>query len=254
MCVWHRGKNCSSSRLISFKMLTKNILRTSGSCHLLGGIFSSFVQGCLAVLCIGTLMIKRQQESPRRDWFVWSLDVGKQGMGSLIGHVANIYLSIVISKSVSSGDECQWYCLTYVVDCAVGTVLNIFFIRVCEKLYERFPRLEFLDFGFYGNPPSLLLWTPQLIVWLTIVILSKIIILLVLKHFISPLNTLVGFLFLIFTGQPDLELVFVMIVVPLILNTLIFWIVDTFLKRQDHSSVAQPDPDEEAPLVENVSV
>lgn len=50
-----------------------------GSCHLLGGIFASFIQGCLALLCIGTLIIKRQNEHPRRDWLVWFLDVMKQG-------------------------------------------------------------------------------------------------------------------------------------------------------------------------------
>jgi hypothetical protein len=52
---------------------------SEGNCRLIDGPFASFIQACLAIVCIGTLIIKRQQESPRREVFVWFLDVMKQG-------------------------------------------------------------------------------------------------------------------------------------------------------------------------------
>jgi hypothetical protein len=48
-------------------------------CHLLGGTFSTFVQASLGVICISALIVKRHNEVPQRDWFVWFLDVMKQG-------------------------------------------------------------------------------------------------------------------------------------------------------------------------------
>jgi hypothetical protein len=224
----------------------------SKHCHLLGGMFSSMIQAFLALLCIGTLIIKREQEYPRREWLVWFLDVAKQGLGSTVGHVANIYLSIVISKTVTSGDQCQWYFLTYVVDCTIGTFLNLWFIRVCEFLLQRHPKWVFLNFGDYGDQPSIKSWVPQLIVWIFIVVLGKIIILVVLKHFIVPLNIMIGFLFLVFRDKPQLELVMVMIIIPTILNTVIFWVTDTFLKRHNHVVRSTASVDEGDLLIEEV--
>ncbi len=48
-------------------------------CHLLGGTFSTLVQATLGILCVSALVIKRHNEVPQRDWFVWFLDMMKQG-------------------------------------------------------------------------------------------------------------------------------------------------------------------------------
>ena len=48
-------------------------------CHLLGGVFSTLVQATLAFLCVVALVVKRHNEVPQRDWYVWFLDVMKQG-------------------------------------------------------------------------------------------------------------------------------------------------------------------------------
>jgi len=48
-------------------------------CHLLGGVFSTLVQAVLAFLCVVALVVKRHNEVPQRDWYVWFLDVMKQG-------------------------------------------------------------------------------------------------------------------------------------------------------------------------------
>jgi len=77
-------------------------------CRLLGGAFASIVQGILGFICISALVIKRENEVPRRDWYVWFLDVNKQGIGASFGHFANIFLSVAIAEQLVDADECQW--------------------------------------------------------------------------------------------------------------------------------------------------
>jgi hypothetical protein len=48
-------------------------------CKLLGGMFSTLVQASLGAICVSALVIKRHNEVPQRDWYVWFLDVMKQG-------------------------------------------------------------------------------------------------------------------------------------------------------------------------------
>ena len=216
-------------------MVIMNFSGSSRLCTLLGGTFAAVIQASLALVCVGTLIVKRQHETPRRDWFVWFLDVMKQGIGSVFGHFANIYLSILIAQSLPRGtaDQCQWYGLTYIVDCTVGTFWNLLFLQCFELIVSRNKDLySIFNFGDYGNPPQLKIFFPQLFVWLVIVITGKILIILVIYQFILPINHTMIYLFRPLKNHPDMELVTVMIFIPACLNVLQFWVTDTFLKRQ----------------------
>lgn len=177
----------------------------------------------------------------------------KQGIGSTFGHFSNIYLSVVIASSLVSGDECQWYCLTYVVDCTLGTAINLGFLYLFERLQQHLRQnssatggniqqcINILEMGDYGDPPQLSLWIPQLLLWLTIVIVGKILTLFLLMAFITQLDAALTFLFQGLKNHPKVELLMVMVIIPTILNSAQFWITDTFLKKQDHASNAGVD-------------
>lgn len=204
------------------------------SCQLLGGVFSILVQLSLAAICVLTLVYKRQTEVPRRDWLVWFLDATKQGVGSSFGHFSNMFVSVVIADSIVGADECQWYCLTYVIDCTFGTVLNLTFLSLFEKLVQHYQfATEYLNFGEYGDPPSMKIYALQLSIWLLFVVLGKCIILFILIQVINPLDKAISVLFSVFQNHPEAELVMVMIVIPTILNSIQFWVTDTFLKKQE---------------------
>ena len=155
-------------------------------------------------------------------------------IGSSYGHFSNIFLSVFIAGGITDGDECQWYCLTYIADSTFGTVFNITFLKLFEYFMHRcLPNNTTMNFGDYGNPPQLCtIWFPQLVVWMTIVTVAKICTLLIVYQFILPLDVILTFLFKIFVGQPELELIVVMIIIPTMLNTVQFWITDTFLMKQ----------------------
>lgn len=214
----------------------------SAECHLLGGFFASFVQACLGVLCISALIIKRHNEVPKRDWYVWFLDVTKQGMGASFGHFANIFLSMIIASILDHADECQWYSLTFVVDSTIGTVLNLTFLRLFGLCMQRLPQCTIMNMGDYGDPPQLWIYIPQLLVWLLIVSFVKALTVLAMIPCLEQLNSFVRYLFRVFDGEPQLELVVVMIIIPTVLNTLQFWITDTFLMShtdERHQQVQQ---------------
>jgi hypothetical protein len=174
-------------------------------------------------------------------------------IGSGFGHFANIFLSVVIAGSIADADECQWYCLTYMIDSTVGTVINILLLKCFEGQVQRFlPDCTLMRFGDYGDPPQLCIWFPQLVVWMCIVIVAKLITLYLLLQFIQPLNFLVSHLFSVFHDKPQVELVLVMIIIPTIMNTIQFWVTDTFLKKHEEEEQTDSELDEE--LISGVSL
>jgi uncharacterized membrane protein YhaH (DUF805 family) len=246
----------------------------ASSCRLVGGVFAILVQVCLAFVCVMTLIVKRFHERPQRNWLVWCMDATKQGLGSSFGHFSNIYLSMIIAQSlttdtesseqygtnsehhlhrplllnlatnrkvfVSVGDECQWYCTTYVLDATVGTAFNLLLLSAFAYLIRQVPccrERPVMVMGFYGDPPQMSLFLPQLGVWLIIVVISKLLLLATLTRLLRPIDAVLSDLFTPLRRHPELELVLVMIVIPTCLNALQFWLTDSFLKRSEGTLV-----------------
>jgi hypothetical protein len=225
-------------------MASDSTSSSASACHLVNGVFALGVQALLAFLCITTLIIKRYQETPRREWIVWFMDASKQGASSSMGHMSNIILSIIIAESIQddNSDECQWYCTAYISDCVFGTCFNFILLMLFERIIAAVSpaHAEYFKFGVYGDPPSVLRWLPQVAIWLVIVIISKCLVLSVLFAFIHPLDVTGKAIFSHFHNYPKLELLMVMIVIPMILNSVQFWVTDTFLKLNDESLQRRP--------------
>lgn len=226
------------------------MVQSSGQCHLLGGAFASSIQVCLAILCISTLAFKRYGEIPQRPWVVWALDVGKQSVGSSFGHFSNIFLSEIIATELTGGDECQWYCLSFLLDSTLGTFVNLSLLHFAENLIRNRASLHYLQFGDYGDPPSLIRWTAQLGIWLTLVIIGKIVCVFILVQFSGTLEMMISYVFQNLRSHPQTELIVVMIVIPGISNVISFWITDTYLKRHEHFHEQVPQTDLDADLLE----
>lgn len=217
-------------------------------CILLGGLFQLIVQLLLGIVCMTTLLVKRAQEYPQRPFGIFVLDAGKQGIGALMGHFSNIALSITINGSLVDGnsDECLWYCLSFIVDCTFGTFISLFTLYLFEQIFST-------KMGEYGDTlnPSMFIWSYQLVVWLIIIIISKLFIFLFLIHMSKPLDYILGDLFSPLQQYPNFKLFLVMVIIPFILNVFQFYIQDNFLKGKAnrfshaHSQVLQLDLDEE---------
>lgn len=68
----------------------------NGECQLLGP-FAIFVQGALGGCALLALVYKRWRERPQRPLKIWSFDVSKQVVGSVLVHIANLLMSMMSS-------------------------------------------------------------------------------------------------------------------------------------------------------------
>lgn len=126
-----------------------------GECRLLGP-FALFVQLALGALALTSLVYKRWRERPQRPIKIWFFDASKQVFGSVLVHVANVFMSMLTSgrfsikvepaavatavmmvKRVAGGDgeyvpnPCSFYLLNLAIDvsrcCATDLVLSQLF-------------------------------------------------------------------------------------------------------------------------------
>lgn len=116
-----------------------------------------------------------------------------------------------------------------------------------ENFIRKTPSLHYLTFGDYGDPPSLVRWTAQLGIWLTLVITGKVVCVSILLEFSTALENAISFIFQDLKAHPQSELIVVMIIIPGILNVVSFWITDTFLKENgaSHEQIPLTDLDED---------
>ena len=176
------------------------------------------------------------------------VDIMKQIFGQLFAHGLNIliaYILVDISKSESE-DECKWYLINYLLDTLVGVAMCYGFIRlqcyIADKcLCPKFRSGNYLSIE--SNSINKLQCVFQITSWLTIILLTKLLILCII---LIPLHQYLGDLgdFLVhpLIDYPKIELVVVMIIVPLIMNVCQFWIQDLFLRDK------KIDTDESCPL------
>lgn len=73
---------------------------SNGECSLLGS-FALLVQGALGALALLSLVYKRWRERPQRPLKIWFFDVSKQVFGSVLVHIANIFMSMLTSGRFS---------------------------------------------------------------------------------------------------------------------------------------------------------
>ncbi|XP_051544877.1 store-operated calcium entry regulator STIMATE-like [Myxocyprinus asiaticus] len=187
--------------------------------------FSVLIQGLLALLAFSTLMLKRYREPVRirRPWRIWFFDTSKQAIGALFMHFANILLSMLTSE-----DPCSLYLLNFLLDATLGMLVIWVGVKVVSKIVEH-KQLTLLMFGEYGDPPRVVAWLAQCSVYLLIVALEKSVVTLVL---LIPGWTNLEAVVLDYIPNPQLELTIVMLIVPFIVNSIMFWVVDSLTMRK----------------------
>uniref|UniRef100_A0A7S1BGI7 Uncharacterized protein n=1 Tax=Corethron hystrix TaxID=216773 RepID=A0A7S1BGI7_9STRA len=197
--------------------------------------FTAFVQGLLAFVALMSLWFKRQNEVPRRSFQTWFLDVSKQGVGAVYGHVANMFISAVIVYNIRGDnvldDECAWYAILYLIDTVFGLVLALMFLYILDVWAEKYNWDSLKNSGLYEGPDAVKHWWHQVIAWIVVLTLVKVFIVLFMWAFSPFLATWGGVLFGPLESNIRFELLFVMIFFPGLLNVIYFWVTDHFLKH-----------------------
>ena len=240
----------------------------SGECKLLGE-FAIFVQAALGALALLALVWKRWREHPRRPVKVWFFDVSKQVVGSLMVHFANVFLSMISSGhfeianqstnvtafAKGSGREhpnpCSFYLLNLAIDTTIGIPILVFFLRIFQALAMYTPLAnppESMKSGVYGNPPKVKWWLKQALIYFLGLMAMKVVVFIMFQVF--PWLGWVGDWALSWTeGKEWVQITFVMLIFPLIMNAAQYWIIDSFIKDPvgdyDYNAVGQDHDEDE---------
>ena len=230
------------------RLLTDNLNTTSSNneskdeqkCEMFGG-FGFLIQGILGAAAFSVLIVKRYVEKPRRPWKIWFYDILKQIISSLFLHLFNLVISAILSDDDNDADACVWYFVTVVLDCTLGAFLSYIFMWLVDGIVSS-SDLTLLKTGLYfeeyieNNKKQYKLkckkYGAQLGVWLAVTLIVKVILLIMLKICKLFLVNLGGFFLSPFTN-PKFRLVMVMIIFPVLLNALYFWVVDNILKLKE---------------------
>ncbi|KAM4035158.1 store-operated calcium entry regulator STIMATE-like [Anomaloglossus baeobatrachus] len=196
--------------------------------------FGVLIQGVLAVVAFSTLMLKRWREpkEERRPWRIWFFDTSKQAIGALFIHFTNIFLS-----DLTEEDPCSLYLMNFLLDATLGMILIWLSVKFVSMIVQQ-RRYTLLVFGEYGDPPQAAAWLGQCSLYLLIMIVEKTIISLIL---LIPGWTKLQEILLDYITDPKLELVLVMLVVPFIVNAIMFWVVDSLIMRKDRGLKVEND-------------
>jgi len=240
----------------------------NGECRLLGP-FALLVQGALGILALMSLVYKRHRERPQRPLLIWWYDASKQVFGSVLVHIANLLMSMlsagqlsVENAAVNSGvavsktsdgyqpNPCSFYLINLAIDTTIGIGILIPLVRLFTRLakHTRFgDPPESLQSGNYGRPPKMGWWLKQSVIYFMGLMGMKICVLIMFQAL--PWISRVGDWALRWTeGNERIQVAFVMLIFPVIMNAIQYYIIDSFIKdttKEGMMQVPNEDPDED---------
>ncbi|OQE43403.1 hypothetical protein PENCOP_c003G08243 [Penicillium coprophilum] len=208
-----------------------------GECKLLGP-FSVFVQIALGGLALLSLVFKRWRERPQRPVKVWAFDVSKQVFGSVMLHMLNLVMSMFSAGQLEirnsyKPNPCSFYLLNLGIDTTLGIPILILLLRVLNYLASYTPLAnppESIESGNYGQPPRVTWWLKQAIVYFMGLLGMKICVFFLIQ--LLPFIVKIGDWALRWTeGNTAVQIFFVMLLFPVIMNAIQYYIIDIFIKK-----------------------
>jgi len=212
----------------------------------------------LGLLAIGALLCKRHKERPQRPFDIWGFDVSKQVLSMLVAHICGLAIAALVAEAGQRAvSDCAWYLVAFTFDTTLGLALAIGFHTLALNAakhnagHSRFAA-RVAECGSYGTPPQ---WThlwPQLVEWITAVVVARFVCGSVVFMLRGLLIHIARALDSVFRGHPFALLYFVMLCCPLLMNLLQAIIQDMALKwkkshggreeaGEGHSSVPASD-------------
>ncbi|KAJ1343074.1 hypothetical protein BSLG_002100 [Batrachochytrium salamandrivorans] len=163
------------------------------------------------------------------------MDTSKQALAASLIHFANVLVSSVAGIDAEgnegrSSNPCVWYFLNLGLDTTVGVGILYLFLRGLHYLADVL-NIPDTQSGVYGTPPRVFPWFKQLCIFITAWFFVKLLVVLALSVFpffgtfgewvLSPLAAI---------GDPRFQIVFVMLIFPLIMNIVQAWLIDMVIK------------------------
>ncbi|EEP76097.1 conserved hypothetical protein [Uncinocarpus reesii 1704] len=209
----------------------------NGKCELLGS-FSLFVQAALGALAVLVLVYKRWKERPQRPVKVWAFDVSKQVVGSALLHLANLLASMFSAGQIPvtatyEPNPCTYYLLNLGIDTTLGIPVLILILRVLNRAALYTPLAnppESIESGNYGDPPNAVWWMKQSIIYFFGLVGMKTCVVVII-HMLPFIVELGDWALKWTEGNTAIQIIFVMLLFPVIMNGVQYYIIDIFIKK-----------------------
>mmetsp|Transcript_96145 Transcript_96145/g.229007 ORF Transcript_96145/g.229007 Transcript_96145/m.229007 type:complete len:235 (+) Transcript_96145:101-805(+) len=199
-------------------------------CTVISGPFAIAVQAFLAFVVLATLVYKRSTEHPQRKLNVWLMDVSKQGFAMSLQHFVNVALAVIFAREKGLAGECVWYIANFCITVVCGLIVLTAYMRIHHVFVDTY-KLTWLQSGEYGDPPDLRIWLAQTCYWGFVCCMEKFV---VAGTVIFPLHNRIDAAIAPleepWKRNPKMELVFVMVIAPTLLNPIWSWIIDNLVK------------------------
>ncbi|KAL4800057.1 vacuolar membrane protein-domain-containing protein [Aspergillus venezuelensis] len=235
----------------------------NGECRLLGP-FSLLVQASLGLLALLSLVYKRWRERPQRPVKVWAFDASKQVFGSSMLHLLNLLMSMFSAgqfeiTSKYKPNPCSFYLLNLGIDTTLGIPILIFILHFLNRLAKYTPLAnppESIESGNYGSPARAWWWFKQSVIYFMGLLGMKICVFFLIQ--MVPFIVQVGDWALRWTeGNTAVQIIFVMLLFPVIMNAIQYYIIDIFIKKpvseshdvDDNSTTSDNDRDDRHALL-----
>jgi hypothetical protein len=150
----------------------------------------------LGLFSFSMLFAKRAFEYPKRSYRIFLLDISKQAMSGLWCHAMNLYLAVFLQGLSSKGNGCEWYFTNFICEIAFGIVIS-YLIHSAILYFANKYDILILQSGVYlsihdaqyvyryswaelDKHINYRVWIIQLVVWLMIATISKIVVFMII--------------------------------------------------------------------------
>lgn len=220
------------------------------------GFIGIIVQILLGVISLSALLIKRYMENPKRPWIIWLLDTSKQVFSAFMAHFMNVFAAMFLNLESQESDDCDWYFVNICSDVLIGTALCYLILKTIE-IVAIHNQIFVLNTGMYVkedyqimnadeidptqrqkvNKIDYSIWAIQILVWTFIVIIVKVLLGLIMKLIAPTLEFVTSVLIGWMNIYPTLKLILIMMVIPMTLNAIQFWVQDNILMAQKEKNI-----------------
>ena len=172
---------------------------------------------------------------------IFLLDTFKQVSTQLLIHFINVAFSRILTEIQQKGtvkaDECSWYFMIFLIDLFPGLLITFFLSKLYDSTFEKCGWHSLVSGNYiktYMGVPIVdyKIYIVQIFLWMSIAFITKFSVI-VIQYLTLDLLALVAAASLkILDFSIDLKLFFVLIIFPFFVNTLVFWISDSLLKKK----------------------
>ena len=147
----------------------------------------------------------------------------------------NVMASLILSQR-EGNNPCQWYFITLMMDTTIGILVTYMILKIIEKICRAQGWTKAISGNYnedFDGEIDLAAWSLQLMLWVSIVAFNKWVLLIIITQFNAFFMEIGKNVLQPFAMSPKLELVFVMIIVPTVMNIFQFWVQDNFIKSKN---------------------